>query len=127
MDNDRSADYLIDRKTVGQEQREGKPVVPEQRWQISCVIRMPATVGIVVGHGICKRIVHITAAIGTLMDMKPKDPLLAGDVRLRQATDLGEDDHSRIGLIQPHGTRYARMIFISRDAGCRLGPAAQNR
>ena len=79
------------------------------------------------GHGVCKRIAHIAAAVGALMDMKPKDPLLAGDVRLRQATDLGEDDYSRIGLIQPHAARYARIIFAARNAGCRLGPAAQNR
>lgn len=79
------------------------------------------------GHGVCKRIVHIVAAIGALMDMEPKDPLLAGNVRLRQAGDLGEDDYSLIGLIQPHAARYARIIFAARNAGCRLGPAAQNR
>lgn len=117
MDNNCPANHLIDRKTISQKQREGKPVVPEQRRQISCVIRMSATVGIVMGHGVCKRIAHIAAAIGALMDMKPKDPLLAGDVRLRQAGDLGEDDHPLIGLIQPHGTRYARMIFAADDAG----------
>lgn len=127
MDNNCPANYLVDRKTISQKQREGKPVVPKQRRQISCVIRVSATVGIVMGHGVCKWIVHIAAAIGALMDMKPKGPLLAGDVRLRQAGNLGEDDYSRIGLIQPHAARYARIIFAARNAGCRLGPAAQNR
>ena len=78
------------------------------------------------GHGVRKRVVHIAAAAGPLMDMKSKDPLLAGNVRLRQAADLGQDNHSRIGLIQPHGARYAGIIFAARDAGRRPGPAAQN-
>ena len=127
MDNNCPANHLVDGKTISQKQREGKPVVPKQRRQISCVIRMSVTVGIVMGHGVCKWIVHIAAAIGALMDMEPKDPLLAGNVRLRQAGDLGEDDYSLIGLIQPHAARYARIIFAARNAGCRLGPAAQNR
>lgn len=126
MEDDRPADHLVDGKTIGQKQGEGKPVVPKQRRQVSGVMWMPAAVGIVVGHGVGKRIVHIAAAVGTLMDMKPKDPLLAGKVRLGQAADLGEDDHPRVGLIQPHGARYAGIIFTARDAGCRLGPAAQN-
>ena len=107
MDNNCPANYLVDRKTISQKQREGKPVVPKQRRQISCVIRVSATVGIVMGHGVCKRIAHIAAASA--------------------AGDLGEDDYSRIGLIQPHAARYARIIFAARNAGCRLGPAAQNR
>lgn len=127
MDDDRPTDHFVDGKTVGQKHREGKPVVPEQRRQISGVIWMPAAIGVVVGHGICKRIIHIAAAVGALMDMKPKNSLPAGNIRLRQAADLGEDDHSRIGLIQPHSARYAGIIFTARDAGRRLGPAAQNR
>ena len=126
MEDDRPADHLVNGKTVGQKQGEGAPVVPEQRRQISGVIWMPAAVGIVVGHGVSQRIVHIAAAVGTLMDMKSKDPLLAGKIRLGQAADLGEDDHARIGLVQPDSTRYAGIIFTARDAGCRLGPVAQN-
>ena len=126
MDNDRPADHLVDGKTVGQKQGEGKPVVPEQRWQIPGVMWMSTAAGIVMGHSVRKRIVHIAATIGALMDMKPKNPLPAGDVRLRQAADLGEDDCSLVGLIQPHAARYAGIIFSADDAGCRLGPAAQN-
>lgn len=38
--NDRSADYLIDRKTIGQKQEKRKTVISEQRRQISGMVRM---------------------------------------------------------------------------------------
>lgn len=85
VENDRPANHLVDGKTIGQKQGKGKPVVPEQQRQIPGVIGMPAAIGIVMGHGVRKRIAHIAAAVGSLVDVEPKDPLLAGNVRLGQA------------------------------------------
>lgn len=47
MDNDCPADRLVDGKTIGQKQGEGKPVIPEQRRQIPGVMWMSTAVGIV--------------------------------------------------------------------------------
>ena len=124
VDNDCPANYAVDGKTIGQKQGKGNPVISKQRRQISGVIGMLTAIWIIVRHGIGKRIVYAAAAVAPFMDMKSENPFLTGNIRLGQAADLGEDNHSRIGLIELHRTPYAGIVLTARDAGGRLRPAA---
>lgn len=127
MDDDGSANHLIHRKAVGQEYGEGSLAVPEERRKISGVVRMPAVIGIIVGHGVRERLIHAALAAGSFMDMKSENLLMAGAAALRQAPNHGADEYAAAGLEKPHKARELRIMFAARDAGLRLRSAAQER
>lgn len=126
VDDDCSADHLIDGKAIGQKYAQRESVVSKQRGQVSGVVRVSAAVGVVMGHGVGKGIVHISAAVGPLVDMKSEDPFMARQAVLGKAADLGADDHAIVGLVKAHSARQVRAAFAACDGGRRLCPAAQN-
>ena len=104
MDDNCFPNHFIDRKPIGQTQGECKSIVAEQRRQVSGVVWMLAAAWIVMGHCVCERVIHVTAAVRSFVNMKPENPFLAGMIRLGQTADLGEDNHPGAGLIEPHST-----------------------
>jgi len=113
MNDNGPADYLIHRKAAGQKQGERKPVVAEQWRQVSGMVRMFAAVWVIVGHGVCEGVVHIAAAVGSLVDMKPEYPFMTGRIRVRKSADLSQDDHTFPGLVKPYRARQAGTAFTA--------------
>ena len=101
MDDDRFADYLADGKSVRQKYAQRISVVAIQRRQVPCVVWMLTTARVVMGHGVRKRIVHIAAAVGPFVDMKPEYSVMAGKLGFWETVDLGADDNALIGLVEP--------------------------
>ncbi len=94
MNDNGPSDYLIYRKAAGQEQGECKPVIFKQWWQVSGVVRMFTAVWVIMGHGVGKWIIHISAAVGPFVDVKPEHSVMTGQVGMRKPVDLSPDDHA---------------------------------
>ena len=121
VDDDCSANHFMDRKAVRQKHREGKAVVSKQRRKVAGMVRMRTALWIVVGHGVGKGIVHIAPAVGSLVDVKSKNPFLTGVLRQGQAVDLSPDDDPLIGLVKSNCPREFRTAFAARYSGRRAG------
>ena len=102
MDNNGSANHLINGKAVGQKCTQRKSIVPKQRRQVASVVRMSTATWIIVRHGIRERIIHIAAAVGSRVDVKSKNPPLARRITLGKAADFRTDDHALVDLVKPH-------------------------
>ncbi len=89
VNNDCPADYLIYRKAIGQKQGKRKSTISEQRGKVACVVRMFKVAGVVVRHSVCKRIIHVAAAVGPAVDMESKNMLMAVHLSFRQPHDFG--------------------------------------
>ena len=126
MDDDCFSDHLVDGKTVCQKQRQRGSMIPEQRRQVPGMVWMFTAVWIVMGHRVCERVVHSAAAVGPSVDMKPENPFPAKAVWLGQAAELSEDHNSGTGLVEPNSARYTGIVRTARNAGRRLGPAAED-
>lgn len=126
VDDNGSSDDLVYGKPIGEKQGERKSVVSEQRRQVPGVVRMFTVPRVVMGHGVGKGIVHITRAVGPLVDMKPEDALPAGSFGMGQAVDFSQDDDAFADLVEPHRARYIRVSFTACNFCRRLRTAAQN-
>lgn len=116
MNNHGSSDYLIHRKTVGEKQEKSKSVVSEQRRHIPGMVWMFATVFIIMGHCVCKWILHITAAVAPFVNVKSEYAFLARLFQTGKPLNFRIDDHAFFRLIK---LRYPFYIGIFFAAGKR--------
>lgn len=73
----RFSDNVSDMKSVGQKNKQCFAVSTEQRWHITCMIRMLTAVGIKMTVCIGKGIFFITRTALTCMNMKAENRLTA--------------------------------------------------
>lgn len=125
VEDDCSAQHPLHRKAVGEKQGQGEAVIAEERRQVPGVVGVLATVGVKVGQGVGEGIVGISRAAGPAVDVKAKDPPLAGEVGIGQAVDLGIDEDAPAGLVKAHRAGYAGVVRVAGELCEGLGPAAQ--
>lgn len=126
MDDDCSANDLVYGKTVRQKHGERKAMVSKQRWQVACMAGMLTAVRIVMGHGVCERVLHIAHTRSSLVDMKSKNLFRTRTFAAGQAADLRPDGHALSGLVKSHYARNAGITLAACDMCRRLRSAAQN-
>ena len=112
---------LPDGKPVGEKNLEGVAAVAEQGRQVACVIGMGAGPGVIVGQGVCKRLLRSHAAHRTRVDVEREDTAGAAARGLGQAGHLRGDHSAPHGLIKENGAGDAGIGVASPDAGICLG------
>lgn len=126
MDNNRSANHIVYRKAVGQKCGESESVIPEERGQITRMVRVLAAVRVVMQHNVWEGPVHAGAAVRPLVNVKSKNPFMAGIPAFGEAADFSADNHALIGLEKAYRAGNIRVVLAPRNAGSRLCLAAQN-
>lgn len=117
MDDDGATDNIFHAEPVCEKDRKGLPPVAKEGRQISSVPGMGTIVRIVVAACIGKGIALVPGAAGTAVDMKGKDRVAAGPLRLRQAENPGRHDNPLAGLIKTHRPVKARVLAAAAKLG----------
>ena len=73
MNNYSLSYYIIYGETICQEYLKGVSVISKQRWHIPCMIGVHTPIWVVMVSCICKRILHIAAALAAAVDMESED------------------------------------------------------
>lgn len=118
-------DDIFHPKAVSQKRGYRKAVIPKQWRQVARMVGVPAIFWVVMRHGMGERFISAAPAVGSLVNMEPENPFLAGLAGLRKSTNFSINNYSFVGLVKPHPTGYAGKALAAGDAGLGLRPAAQ--
>lgn len=117
MKDDRAANDVLHAETVCEKDRKGLPSAAKKGRQIPGMMGMGAIVRIVMAARIGKGIALVPGAAGTAVDMKGKDRVAAGPLRLRQAENPGRHNNALAGLIKTHRPVKARVLAAAAKPG----------
>ena len=112
-----AADDVLHAETVGEKDGEGVAAAAEERRQIPGVLGVGAIVRIEVAADIGKGVTAVAGAAGPGMDVKGKDRVAAGPLRLRQAGDMGRHKDALGGLIKVHHPAEVWTLVAAPDPG----------
>ena len=117
VDDHGAADDVLHAEAVGEKDGEGVTAAAEERRQIPGVLGVGAVVRIKVAPNVGKGVASVAGAAGPGMDVKGKDRVAAGPLRLRQAGDMGRNQHTPGGLIKAHHAADVRVLVAAPYPG----------
>ena len=113
VDDYGAADDVLHTEAVCEKNREGMPAAAEEGRQISGMIGVGAIVGIVMPANIGKGVALAAGTAGSGMDVKGEDRVTAWLLRLRQAGDMGRNEHAPAGLVKAHGSTDVGVLVAA--------------
>ena len=117
VDDHGTADDVLHTEAVREKDGEGVAAAAKEGRQVPGVLRVGAIVRIEVAPNVGKGVAPVAGAAGPGMDVKGKDRVAAGPFRLRQAGNVGRNQHAPAGLIKAHHTTKVRVLVAAPDPG----------
>ena len=109
VDDHGAADDILHTEAVREKDGEGVAAAAEEGRQVPGVLGVGAVVRIKVAPNIGKGVDAVAGTAGPGMDVKSENRVAAGPLRLRQAGDMGCNQHAPAGLIKAH---HAADVFV---------------
>ena len=97
-----AANDILHAEAVREKDGEGVAAAAEERRQVPGVLGMRAVVRIEMAPNVGKGVAAVAGTAGPGMDVKGENRVAAGPLRLRQAGDMGRNQHAPAGLIKAH-------------------------
>ena len=117
VDDHGTADDVLHAEAVREKDGEGVAAAAEEGRQVPGVLRVGAIIRIEVAPNVGKGVAPVAGAAGPGMDVKGKDRVAAGPFRLRQAGNVGRNQHALVGLIKAHHPAEVRVLVAAPDPG----------
>ena len=117
VDDYGAADDVLHTEAVCEKNREGMAAAAEEGRQISGVLGVRAVVRIEMAPNVGKGVAAVAGTAGPGMDVKGENRVAAGPLRLRQAGDMGRNQHAPAGLIKAHHSTDVRMLVAAPYLG----------
>ena len=117
VDDHGTADDVLHTEAVREKDGEGVAAAAKEGRQVPGVLRVGAIVRIEVAPNVSKGVTSVAGAAGPGMDVKGKDRVAAGPFRLRQAGNVGRNQHALVGLIKAHHPAEVRVLVAAPDPG----------
>ena len=117
VDDHGTADDVLHAEAVRKKDGEGVAAAAEEGRQVPGVLGGGAIVRIEVAADIGKGVTAVAGAAGPGMDVKGENRVAAGPFRLRQAGNVGRNQHAPVGLIKAHHTTEVRVLVAAPDPG----------
>ena len=117
VDDYGAADDILHAEAVREKDGEGVAAAAKEGRQVPGVLRVGAIVRIEVAPNVGKGVAAVAGAAGPGMDVKGKDRVAAGPLRLRQAGDMGRNQHAPAGLIKAHHPADVRVLVAAPYLG----------
>ena len=117
VDDHGTANDVLHTEAVREKDGEGVTAAAEEGRQVPGVLRVGALIRIEVAPNVGKGVAPVAGAAGPGMDVKGKDRVAAGPFRLRQAGNVGRNQHAPAGLIKAHHTTKVRVLVAAPDPG----------
>ena len=117
VDDHGAADDVLHTEAVREKDGEGVAAAAEEGREIPGVLGVRAIVRIEVAPNVSKGVTSVAGAAGPGMDVKGKDRVAAGPLRLRQAGDMGRNQHAPAGLIKAHHPADVRVLVAAPYPG----------
>ena len=102
VDDHGTANDVLHTEAVREKDGEGVAAAAKEGRQVPGMLGVRAIVRIEVAPNVSKGVTSAAGAAGPGMDVKGKDRVAAGPLRLRQAGDMGRNQHAPAGLIKAH-------------------------
>ena len=112
-----TADDVLHAEAVREKDGEGVAAAAEEGRQVPGVLRVGAIIGIVMAANIGKGVAAAAGAAGPGMDVKGKNRVAAGPLRLRQAGNMGRHEHAPAGLIKAYHPADVRVLVAAPYLG----------
>ena len=117
VDDYGAADDVLHAEAVCEKDGEGVAAAAEEGRKIPGVLGMGAIIWIVMAANIGKGVAAVAGAAGPGMDVKGKDRVAAGPLRLRQAGNVGRHEHTPAGLVEAYHPADVRVLVASPYLG----------
>ena len=117
VDDYGAADDILHAEAVREKDGEGVAAAAKEGRQVPGVLRVGAIVRIEVAPNIGKGVAAAAGAAGPGMDVKGENRVAAGPLRLRQAGDMGRNQHAPAGLIKAHHSTDVRVLVAAPYLG----------
>lgn len=121
MNNNGFANDIVYREAVSQKDTKRVSVISKEWRHISSMIRMFAAVWIIMHSSVCKRILFISAALASFMDMKTKNRAFADLFWAWKSEQLGCCENSVLCLIESDAAVNLRILSASSYNGYGMG------
>ena len=117
VDDYGAADDVLHAEAVCEKDGEGVAAAAKEGRQVPGVLRVGAIVRIEVAPNVGKGVAAVAGAAGPGMDVKGKDRVAAGTLRLRQSGDMGRHKHAPAGLVEAHHPADVRVLVAAPYLG----------
>ena len=117
VDDHGTADDVLRAEAVREKDGEGVAAAAEEGRQVPGVLWVGAIVRIEVAPNVSKGVTSVAGAAGPGMDVKGKNRVAAGSLRLRQAGNMGRHKHAPAGLIKAHHSTDVRVLVAAPYLG----------
>ena len=117
MDDHGTANDVLHTEAVREKDGEGVAAAAKEGRQVPGVLWVGAIVRIEVAPNVSKGVTSVAGAAGPGMDVKGKDRVAAGPLRLRQAGNMGRHKHAPAGLIKAHHSTDVRVLVAAPYPG----------
>lgn len=111
------ADDILHAEAVREKDGEGVAAAAKEGRQIPGVLGVGAVVRIEVAPNVGKGVAAAAGAAGPGMDVKGENRVAAGPLRLRQAGDMGRNQHAPAGLIKAQHPADVRVLVAAPYPG----------
>ena len=117
VDDHGTANDVLHTEAVREKDGEGVAAAAEEGRQVPGMPGMRAIVRIEVAPNVSKGVTSVAGAAGPGMDVKGKDRVAAGPFRLRQAGNVGRNQHAPAGLVKAYHPAEVRVLVAAPDPG----------
>ena len=112
-----TADDVLHAEAVREKDGEGVAAAAKEGRQVPGVLWVGAIIRIEVAPNVGKGVAPVAGAAGPGMDMKGKDRVAAGLFWLRQAGNVGRNQHAPAGLVKAYHPADVRVLVAAPDPG----------